>query len=194
MAAGDLTILANALTWIGASDDDDDVISRLITVVSTAVQKFLGYNVLSANYARSFNGVGGRRLMLPDRPVTAVASVAIDGLGMQLSTTPFMPGFVFDDRGIYLRGGYEFCRGAQNVQVAYTAGLASVPTDIEQACLDWVKIIHENLDTLPGITKLQAGDSSITYGETFAKIGTQTILMPPIVAATLQPYRRVAPV
>jgi hypothetical protein len=193
MADGDLTTLAAALQWTGQASDDGDVVERLITVVSTAIQKFLGYQVLSASYSKSFNGRGGRSLMLPDRPLTAVAQLEIDDILIPASPNTRAPGFVFDDKTIYLRG-YVFARGAQNVAVEYTAGYAKVPADIEQACLDWVKINYDNLDTLPGITQLKAGDSSITYGEAFAEIGSTVILMPPVVAAVLQPYRRIAPV
>jgi hypothetical protein len=192
-APGDLTILANALTWLGQSDDENDVIQRLITAVSSDIQKFLGYQIASANYTRSFNGIGGRKLMLPDRPITAVSSLTIDDVPVPLSTSAFMDGFLFDDKVIYLRGSYEFCRGVQNIQTTYTAGFASVPGGIEQACLDWVKITYDNLDTLPGITKLKAGDSEIDYGKETGKIGSMTLLMPAIVASRLQPYRRMTP-
>lgn len=86
-----------------------------------------------------------------------------------------------------------FSRGVQNVQAQYTAGLPSVPGDIAQACLDWVKITFDNLDTLPGIKSLKAGDSAIEYGPDTFTIGTVTIPMPQIVAAKLLNYRRVAP-
>lgn len=191
--AGDLTDVSNALAWVGETSDDDDIVARLVTAVSTAIQKFLGYQVASAAYDRKFNGRGGRILMLPDRPLTAVSGLTIDGITVPLSTSAFMPGYVFDDKSIYLRGWYEFCRGAQNVEAQYTAGYAEVPGDIEQACLDWVKINYDNLDTLPGITKLKAGDSEIDYGEAFAKIGSTTIPIPAVVATVLLPYRRVTP-
>lgn len=193
MADGDLTILANALVWLGEDDDEGDVIERLITAVSSAIQKWLGYRVLTASYSRTFNGTGGRTLMLPDRPITAVTQLEIDDVQVPRSTSTHAPGFVFDDKCIYLRGFYEFTRGPQNVAINYTAGFATVPSDIEQACLDWVKINYDNLDTLPGISKLRAGDSEIDYGEVFAKIGSSTIPMPSVVAAPLIGYRRVTP-
>lgn len=192
MAAGDLTTSADALAWLGLTEDDGTV-ARLITALSTQIQKFLGYQVASASYTKSFNGRGSRALMLPDRPLTAVGSLTIDGISVPLSTLAHMPGFVFDDKTIYLRGWYEFCRGAQNVQAQYTAGYASVPGDIEQACLDWIKLVHDNLDTLPGIMKLKAGDSEIDYGEAFAKLGDVTFPMPATIASDLILYRRVAP-
>lgn len=191
---GDLTTLENALLALGQTSDENGVIAGLITAVSTQIQKFLSYQVASQPYTRTFNGRGGRALMLPDRPVTAVASVTIDDLAVPPSTSVHSPGFVFDDKSIYLRGCYEFCRGAQNVAVNYTAGYAEVPADIERACLSWLQIFWDNLDTIPGVQEIAAGDSSITYGEAIAQIGNSTILMPPIIASALQPYQKVAPV
>jgi hypothetical protein len=191
MAAGDLTTPANALQWIGLTTDDGTV-ARLITALSVQIQKFLGYQVASANYARTLNGVGGRKLMLPDRPVTAVTSLTIDGHPVPESPNPFTPGFVFDDKILYLRGWYEFRRGAQNIAAAYTAGYAATPPDIEQACLDWIKIVHDNLDTLPGLKSLKAGDSQIEYGSALAVLGNTTIPMPASIAADLILYKRVS--
>jgi hypothetical protein len=190
---GDLTTLATALDWLGQSSDDDDIVARLVSAVSTSIQAYLGFQVASATYARSFNGRGGRQMMLPDRPVTAVASVTIDDQVVPSSTGAFVDGFVFDDKFIYLRGCYEFCRGVQNVQVGYTAGFASTPLDIEQACLEWLKIIYEGLDVTPGTQEISAGDTKITYSDAITKLASGSILVPPVIAAKLQPYRRVAP-
>ncbi|WP_316227833.1 hypothetical protein [Bradyrhizobium sp. SZCCHNR3015] len=193
MASGDLATLADALLWLGEDGDDDDIIARLITACSTSIQWWLGYQVLSANYNKTFNGNGSRVMLLPERNVSAVTSLTIDDQPIPRSTSSSMPGFVFDDRTIYLRGAYVFCRGAQNVQAQYTAGFASVPGGIAQATLDWVKITYDNLDTLPGIKSLKAGDSQIEYGGDTFKVGNTTIMMPSIVAAKLQGYRRVTP-
>lgn len=193
MAAGDLTTATNALQWIGLPADDGTV-ARLVTAVSVEIQKFLGYQVASAGYARTFNGVGGRRLMVPDRPLTAVSSLTIDGVAVPLSPDPRTPGFVFDDKIIYLRGWYEFCRGAQNVAAAYTAGYATTPPDIEQACLDWLKLTHDSLDTLPGLKAIKAGGKELQYGDATTQMGDITLLMPASIASALIPYRRVSPV
>jgi len=193
MAAGDLTTLTDALLWLGLDSDDDDIVARLVTAISSAMQKHIGYQIASASYNRTLNGVGGRQLMLRERPITAVSSLTIDGITIPASTSPLMPGFVFDDKVIYLRGWYVFCRGAQNISIQFTAGFETVPGDIAQACLDWVKITYDNLDTLPGVSEIDAGDTKIKYGDEIAKLGKQVVLLPPIIAQKLLPYKRVAP-
>lgn len=193
MAAGDLTTLTDGLLWLGKDSDDEDIVARLITALSSSIQKWIGYQIASASYDRFFNGRGGRALMLPDRPVTAVSSLTIDGIAVPSSTSVHMPGFVFDSTTIYLRGWYEFRRGAQNVEAQYTAGYESVPGDIAQACLDWLKLTYDSLDTLPGVTEVDAGDTKIKYGDVITKLGSQVVLLPPIISQKLIGYRRVAP-
>ena len=188
-APGDLTTLTTALPWLGLDQDDSDgTIARLISVASSQVQKFIGYQLLSATYTRKFNGVGSRKLIVPDRPVTAVSSLTIDTVSVPASTSPIVDGYSFDDKFIYTFGWYTFTRGAQNIVATYVAGLATVPADIEQATLDWIKTIRE---TSPGISKIKAGDSEVTYDTSVTTFGKSTILIPPSVAAVLQPYRRI---
>ncbi len=192
MATGDLTQLATALLWIGQQSDDGTV-ARVITAVSAQVETFLGYRILQQSYTRTFNGVGGRVLALPDRNVSAVASLQIDGQTVPASSSVTVDGFVFDDKTIYLRGGYVFSRGVQNVTASYTAGWAAVPGDIEQACLDWVKLVHDNLDTLPGLKSIKAGGKTLTYGDNITDLGSIKLPMPSEIAVALIPRRRVAP-
>ena len=82
------------------------------------------------------------QMLLNNYPVTAVQSLTVQGLQIQ-PRPPYGPdvtsanfgGYVFDSKRIML-SGYRFPRGFQNVVVQYTAGYASTPHDIEQACID----------------------------------------------------------
>lgn len=198
MAAGDLTSLANALLWLGLPADDGTV-ARLISATSAQIQTFIGYQIASASYARTFNGNGGTQILLPDRPITAVASVTVDGIPI-LPASPPNDGFVFDSKFVYLsqygswRGHWiqRFTRGAQNVAISYTAGYAATPLDVEQACLDWIKSTHDRLDFSSAVKMLRAGDTQIDFGQAITQLIGQTLLMPPAIASALLPYRRIA--
>jgi len=202
MAAGDLVTSAAALTWLGLSGDDGTV-AALISAASTAIQKFIGYQIASATYTQVFNGNGSKRLLLSSRPVTAVSSVTVDTIPVPLSVPP-QPGFLFDNKFVYLSGGgyfgagvivREFYRGVQNVTVSYTAGYANVPADIAQACLMWIASLHAafELGADASVKMLRAGDTQMEFGNAITALqGGQTILMPPATAALLLPYRRVA--
>jgi hypothetical protein len=189
MAAGDLTTLATAYGWIGApSGSDDATLARVISAISGRIQQFLSYQIASASYTRSFNGRGSRILTLPDRPVTAVASLTIDGIVIPQSVNR-SAGFLFDERSIGLVGFYQFCRGFQNVSAAYTAGYSATPPDIEQACLDWLKAVYATKDPNRDVTvtAMKAGDTALTFG------GIRVAAMPGPVAVALIPWQRVDP-
>jgi hypothetical protein len=202
MAAGDLVTSAVALSWLGLPVDDGTV-AALVTAASTAVQNFIGYQLASATYTRTFNGANSDRILLPDRPVTAVTAVTIDTIAVPQAVLP-TPGFLWDSKFVYLAGysdsyrgyGYvsRFNRGIQNIVVTYTAGYASIPGDIVQACLMWLTSLHAQfaLGADASVKLLRAGDSQIEFGSATAALQRTTILLPPSLAALLMPYRRVA--
>jgi hypothetical protein len=101
---------------------------------------------LSQTYTEHFNGTWGYKICpkyaFPTSPITAVSLVTVDSGIIPPAASDTASGFVFDDSTIYLRG-YTFTKGIQNVGVSYTAGLASIPTELEhaalEACIYWLK-------------------------------------------------------
>ena len=196
MATGDLTNLATALAWLGLTTDTGGIVAQLITAMSTQIQTFLGYQLASSTYTRNFNGTGGAILLLPDRPVTAVASVMVDGISIPSAAIP-NDGFVFDTKFLYLTQSSRFCsarfnRGFQNVAVTYTAGYTTIPADLVQACLAWIKTIYDSIDYSSAVAMLRAGDTQISFTNYLTELNGQTLLVPPSIASALLPYRRIA--
>ncbi|HYA07492.1 MAG TPA: hypothetical protein VEF90_16525 [Xanthobacteraceae bacterium] len=199
---GDLVTQAQALAWLGQTSDPSGIIAALISSVSTQIQNFIGYQIASANYTRTFNGTGGKKLLLPDRPVTAVASLTIDTISIPAASPPSW-GYLFDTKFLYL---YEhhghwglspgfvsgFTRGVQNVVVSYTAGYAAVPYDLQQACLNWLGSAYALLGQDPSVVMLRAGDTQIDFGNVLTKLDGSVQVIPPAVLAMILPYRRVA--
>lgn len=194
MATGDLVTLDQALPYLQQTADENGVIAFLISAVSTKIQKFVGYNFSQATYTRTFNGQGGQRQILPDRPVLSVSAVTIGPVPIPAALDAILPGFVADDKCLYLRGFWEFYRGFQNVTVTYEAGYASVPMDVQEACLDWMvtawNIAIGALD--PSARAVRAGDTQIDYRAMTTAIKGATVLMPPSIAGTLLPYQRIS--
>lgn len=190
MAAGDLVNDTTALSFVGGNDPCG-VIPLLVSAASAQIQNWIGYQIAQASYTRTFNGSGGRTLFLPDRPVVSVASVTVDGISIAASTSPTTPGFVADGKAVYLRC-YEFCRGVQNIVVGYTAGFAKTPPDLQAACLNWVSSLFATVGENPAISNYRAGDTQVEFAQVVTEVGNMVALMPPIVAAAIQPYRRIA--
>jgi hypothetical protein len=186
MAAGpsDLTTLAALKDWLGvASDTTDALLQRLLSQVSVAIQNNINRQFATQAYSESRSGVGGRRMQAANYPLLTVSSVTVDGLAIPLSTDGVNAcGYASDERGITLIG-YCFSRGTRNVQLAYTAGFASTPADVELACIEWCAFIYRSRDRI--------GHASKSFnGEVVSYI---VAAMPNNVALTLAQYKKVVP-
>lgn len=133
MAVIDLTSLAALKAWQAPpvlSSTDDLLLARLITAASSFILNYLQRPMLlSRSYSEARDGDGGRSLVLRQWPVTAIAAVAIDGIGLAPAADG-TAGWLLDPwdgwsagrpQRLLLRGG-RFARGVQNVSVDYVAG------------------------------------------------------------------------
>lgn len=138
MAIGDLCTRAAAREWAGSGgvNVDDPIIDRLITAVSRTFCGYLSRPLLLPHTANErYDGSGKTRLMLRQWPVTAIASLTIDGQTIPAATPGASPsGYLLElwdgvppgrPQSIDLFG-YCFGRGRQNVQVSYPAGYAVI--------------------------------------------------------------------
>lgn len=186
MAAGDLTTLANVKAYLSpplTATADDALLARLITAASQFIQTWLNRAIAQGAYEETRNGTGGTRLFLRNRPVTAVSSLAIDGVDVPPASAPAGgTGYRFDESSLYLVG-YVFAKGAQNVAARYTAGYAATPPEIEQACIALVALRYRERDRIGQVSKNLAGEV----------VSFQQKDMPADVATLLDQYRNVVP-
>lgn len=182
----DLTTLANVAGWLrlpAPSAADTALLTRLITAVSDLVEQWCGRAFLSAAYDEAYDGNGRQVLLLNATPVTAVAALTVDGRAIAPQGAWGQAGYSFSGTAVMLCG-YTFGRGRGNVQVAYTAGYATVPASVEQAVIDLVAMRYRELDRI-GMASQAVG------GETTAYVIRD---MPPQVATALATWQRVTPV
>lgn len=184
MATGDLTSIANLRSWLQLSGTSDDaLLERLISAASAFIRSFISRDIISTAYADTLDGKDTAQILFPNYPVTAVASVTIDGVSIPLRTDPSGVGYVFSKTALSLVG-YRFCRGFQNVVVQYTAGFVSVPLDIEQACLELIGLKYKGRDRIGQQSKIIGGETvSFFIGD-----------MPKEVKTILQTYQKVVPI
>lgn len=188
MTTGDLTTLASVKAWFSpplTTTADDALLARLITAASAFLTAWLNRQLLTAPYTATFNGNGKTALLLPQYPITAVQSLTIDGQTippLRAGASAAAAGYTVDATTLYL-SGTAFNRGVQNVTVAWTAGYASVPPDIEQACIDLVALRYRERDRIGLASKGMAGETT-SYSQRD---------LPANAATLLQVYRRVAP-
>jgi len=155
----DLTTLDNVKLWLNdTTTDDDALLARLITAVSSYIQTWLNRSFAIAPYSETRDGGGKNRLMCSNYPVTSVESVIINGQPIPVSTDINTPGFYFDEYKIGLRG-YCFVKGYDNVAIAYHAGYAAVPPEIEQACIETIALRYTEKERIGYASKSLAGET-----------------------------------
>lgn len=162
MNPGDLTTLTRLKGYLSdvSGSSSDAVLSRLISSCSGYIQAWLNRTIASANYTETRDGQGMQQMLFQNYPVSAVASVKINGLTIPprpilgpTVTTNQPGGYVFDATRLMV-DGWCFYRGFQNVQVSYTAGF----------------LIQNEAQTIPGsgpymlnAYQLWAGDRGVSF-------------------------------
>jgi uncharacterized phiE125 gp8 family phage protein len=181
----DLTTIANVKAWLPVTAGTDDaLLARLVSGVSAWIEEWLGRTIKSTAYTETLNGNGKNVLALLRYPVTAVASVTIDGVAIPARAFVGGAGYYFDANYLYL-DGYSFTKNSrQNVVVAYTAGFATTPLDLEQAAIELCALRYKDRDRI-GVTSKSIGPEHVTF---FAKD------FPDDVANVLWSYKRVVPI
>lgn len=173
----DLTTVQAVKDWLGLKAADDDVLlQRLITAQSQLIIDWLSMPIKSVTITETYDGTGTPNLVLRTFPVTAVSAVSIAGVAL----TP--TAWTFDDMGIHLVTDY-FDRDRGNVVVTYTAGYATVPSSLEQACIELVCFRYKERGRI-GITT-----QAITTGNTSYSLKD----FPDQVLTLMKQYKRVTP-
>lgn len=180
----DLTTLAAVKAYAGITGTAQDVLlSGLITRASAAIENYLQRSVMSGSVAEVRDGTGATAMLLRQWPVASVASLMIDGQTIPAASAWGAPGWWLADGRTILLFGYRFARGIANVQASYTAGYATVPADIEQACIETVLLALKRRDHIDVSSKSLAGES-ITF---------VNVELPRAAQQVLANHRRVSP-
>lgn len=191
MAFGDLTTLAAVKAWLQTGQNpfpatDDVLLSGLVTAASQFIQTWIGRPIASADWIEVRDGGGGQRLAFANIPVSAVLSLAIDGIGIPPAPAGggAAAGYVFSPTELALRG-YLFTRRAQNVIVTYTAGYTATPPELGQACIELACQRYRERSRIGEVSKALGGGETVAYSQKDMSDDIRTVL---------SQYRAVAPV
>ncbi len=181
----DLTTLAKVKRYLGPeaenTDNANDILSGLITSSSAWVEARIGRPVLQAAYTETRDGHGGTRMILLRYPVATSPelTLTVDGTTVPKRAAVDGEGWVLTDKqiGVLDLVGYVFTQGTQNVVIAYTAGYATVPTDIEQACIEHVALRYSDRKRV-GVDSMSAGGESAQFSNVGALAYIEGVLDP----------------
>lgn len=107
-----------------------------------------------------------RTILLPEQPVTAVASVVEDGTTLTVGDH-----YRWSRAGLLTRIGRNWATGWQDVVVTYTHGYATIPDDVKSVCVQAAaRAYRAGLGSAAsgGIPNIQAEQAEGDYSVTFA--------------------------
>jgi len=121
---------------------DDTTLTRMISAVSVWFANYCDRTFADTDWSYTLSGRGNPSIMLPEYPVTAVTAVTVDGV--TVPARPSVTGYGWIQDGVNkltICGSTSswpcgFTKGAMNVTVAFSSGYATIPADIEQACIE----------------------------------------------------------
>lgn len=138
-----------------------------IAAASAAIQNYCRQRIEQvAGDALTLTVAAGRRtILLPEQPVTAVASIVEDGTTLTVGTE-----YRWTASGLLVRVGRDWASGWQDVVVTYTHGYSTIPDDLKGVCVRAAARSYQAglrasaSGGIPGIQAEQAdGDYSVTF-------------------------------
>lgn len=163
-----------------SAQSDTPLLGTMITACSAAIEKYLGRTILADTYTEVRDGTGTGTMVLSNYPILSVASVAIGTPPATRIALTADTDFIVGRNAIRALGS-AWPRGVANVAIVYSAGYATVPADLADACAKWTALRYRQLERIGQSSKTLAGET-VTF---------DTSAMPADVKLTLDAYKRV---
>lgn len=164
-----LTTIDALKEYLGDSTNLDDVLlTRIVTAASDAISAYCSRTFESTVYTDElYDGSNRDVLVLRNFPVITLSAVKEGGAALTIGTDPYGSGTSGDvylnaEEGSIVRPFAKFYAFRKYYSVTYTAGFATIPASIVQACLDLSTLMVREKDHA-GIQAVQTGAKSVTY-------------------------------
>lgn len=143
-------------------------LSTLIAAASAAIVRFCGRAFVSTAYTETYSGDGTTELLLRHYPLITLTTVTItddDGTEYDIATDQFR----LDEAAgiVHFKPDADddytwWPEGTLNIEIVYTAGYATVPDDVQEACVLTVAALYAAASTDPNLQSESLGDYSFT--------------------------------
>ena len=197
-----IVTLSQVKNYLGLPDNYSDVdtyldtaSTGLIDLCSGEIEKYLGTKVYSQAVTAYLNGSGTSTQEVPMGPIVSITSIqyrtVFNGSWTDLFTSS---DYYYTDplTDPYKIVGYQdsFPSGERNIKIIYNCGWSSIPSDIQQVCLEMVAMrLKESKAKGPSENTL--GKSSVSASGPNASGSTSYEDMWPRWARVLDRYRRI---
>jgi hypothetical protein len=167
--------------------NQDTKLERLINASSAKIENFLDRKILTRSYTEYQDGRRADRIILKQWPIEKPSELWDDpsGLFTDVSTQIDSADFDIENDGdaglVQLLNGLRFGRGSRNIKAVYNAGFATVPYDVEEACIMTVEFLYDLAqDRRIGVSSKGKNNESTSFLSD----------LPDIVQNMLVPYQR----
>ena len=143
----------------------DDFLNFLISVCSEAIEGYCQRRFILREYTEYYDGKNTELLLFRNYPVTEVTHIYVDNSRVFDSSSE-ITGFFLDKERNEILWSRHFPEGRANIKVVYKAGYekASLPKDLEQACIRWVLYEYRvAIGARQGIRSVSLADKSTSY-------------------------------
>ena len=131
-----LTTLSTVKEYLGLTGTGEDVLlNRLMDWATDFIHSHCGRIFPQGGYDEYIDGDGTETLLSHQFPILSVNSLEVDGIVK--GSTSFV---LYSPLGLLKLKSGVFPRGKKNVRLQYTAGYATIPKDVEQACIELVAL------------------------------------------------------
>jgi hypothetical protein len=192
MSSPDLTTVADVKTWLGIADANADaILGRMVSAASSWFYNATARSVLvSAAVTEVKNGADTTEIFPREFPITAVASLTIDGIAIPVSTGPTVAGYTADSGySIALRGGtsmvgsfsavpFVFSRGYSNIVYNYTAGYAGGSLELGEIAQAVIELVAQKWARRSHTDQIAQGlgQQSLTFSQKDIPAEVQTVI------------------
>lgn len=164
------TSVASCKTQLGITDTSQDTfLEQLVNRSYKILEIYCGRKMKAADYTEYLDGPDDESrdtLLLDQFPINSVASLYDDldrafGSETLVAATDYV---IYKERGIVklFRNESAFQKGIQNIKITYNAGYATIPGDLEDACIQMVEFMFNRART-SGFDAASLGGKSETY-------------------------------
>ncbi len=191
-----LTSVADVKELLGITGSiQDNLITRNINYATKIILNYCGVTSFNSTaYVEYYDGIGGNELVLRNKPVIDMTSVewrdeAGNNASFELLDTEDF--FVDEEAGIIksligLGGTYH------NWKITYTAGYATIPDDLAEACARMAAYMLENGTAGTSIKSKQEGQRKVEYFDSSTASGNSSLIESLGLDDILRPYCDVA--
>jgi hypothetical protein len=183
-----MTTLATAKAYLKIPTlevGQDAMLELFINAASDDIERYCQREFKSKSYTDYHHGRNQNILLPVQYPITAISELRVDNESDFTSADSLIPvdDYRIGDQNntVVMVNGRVFPKGFHNIRLIYTAGFASIPSSLENACL-WIVNYYNRMregQNIGRANKAKEGESA-TYLQQW----------PPHVTAVLDQFRR----